>query len=106
MSPHAIRRSSQTETSNRSVREEWFNGDRISPQQGTLSGNIKYEAVEGFFKRPGKWGFVEVADVDIDADDNVYVCNRSPHPVTVFDKDGNFVHTWGEIWSSATAALL
>ena len=102
MSPHAIRRSSQTETakpiSSRGV-VQWQ--PNWPPSRGTFSGNIKYEPVEGFFKRPGKWGFVEVADVDVDADNKMYVCNRSPHPVMVFDKDGNFVHTWGEIGNNA-----
>lgn len=56
-----------------------------------------YEPVEGFFKRPSRWTFVEVADVDVDADDNVYVFNRSAHPVMIFDKDGSFLDAWGEI---------
>jgi DNA-binding beta-propeller fold protein YncE len=57
----------------------------------------RYSAVEGFFRRPRRWSFVEVADVDVDLDDNVYVFNRSPRPVMVFDKDGNFVRAWGEM---------
>ena len=31
-----------------------------------------------------------------DRSDNVYVLNRGPHPVIVFDKAGNFVTSWGE----------
>ena len=34
-------------------------------------GRDRYEVVEGFFKRPKGWTFVEVADVSVDADDNV-----------------------------------
>ena len=57
----------------------------------------RYEVVEGFFKRPRKWTFVEVADVDVDADDNVYVFSRGPRPVMIFDRDGNFLDHWGEL---------
>ena len=28
--------------------------------------------------------------------DNVYVFNRSDHPVIVLDRDGNFLRSWGE----------
>jgi streptogramin lyase len=57
----------------------------------------RYQPIDGFFKRPRKWTFVEVTDVDIDADDNVYVFNRSAHPVMVFDKSGMFLDAWGEM---------
>ena len=60
-------------------------------------GRDRYEVVEGFFKRPKGWTFVEVADVSVDADDNVYVFNRGNHPVMIFDRDGNFLDAWGEI---------
>jgi DNA-binding beta-propeller fold protein YncE len=59
--------------------------------------NGRYRAVDGFFKRPKKWPFVEVPDVSVDADDNVYVFTRSPHPVMIFDKEGNFLDSWGEM---------
>ena len=43
----------------------------------TVFGNdqYKFQVVEGFFKRPRGWPFVEVADVAVDQDDNVYVFN-------------------------------
>ena len=34
--------------------------------------------------------------VAVDSHDNVYVLNRSEHPVIVFDRDGNFLRSWGE----------
>ena len=55
-------------------------------------GRDRYEVVEGFFKRPKGWTFVEVADVSVDADDNVYVFNRGNHPVMIFDRDGQRAH--------------
>ncbi len=60
-------------------------------------GRDRYEVVEGFFKRPKRWTFVDVADVAVDPDDNVFVFCRGAHPVMVFDKEGNFLDAWGEI---------
>lgn len=59
-------------------------------------GRDRYEVVEGFFKRPKGWTFVEVADVSVDRDDNVFVFCRGNHPVMIFDKDGHFLDAWGE----------
>ena len=62
------------------------------------SGHYRYQVVDRFFKRPRKWPFMEVADVDVDADDNVYVLNRGPYAcVQIYDKDGNYLHGWGRI---------
>ncbi len=60
-------------------------------------GRERYEVVDGFFRRPKGWTFVEVADVGIDADDNVYVFCRGSHPVMIFDKEGRFLDAWGEM---------
>ena len=59
-------------------------------------GQYTYQVVERFFKRPRKWSFMEAADVDVDADDNVYVFNRGHDAaVQVYDKEGNFLDGWG-----------
>src|ERR1044071_6439471 len=50
------------------------------------SGRDLYRPVDGFFKRPKGWTFIEVGDVAVDADDNVYVFCRGAHPVMIFDK--------------------
>lgn len=60
-------------------------------------GRDRYKVVDGFFRRPKGWTFVEVADVDVDPDDNVYVFCRGTHPVMIFDKEGRFLDAWGEI---------
>jgi DNA-binding beta-propeller fold protein YncE len=60
-------------------------------------GPDRYEVMDGFFRRPKGWTFVEVADVSVDADDNVFVFCRGTHPVMVFDRDGHFLDAWGEI---------
>ena len=38
----------------------------------------------------------EVGAVAVDDKDNVYVFNRGPHPMMVFDREGNFLRSWGE----------
>ena len=60
-------------------------------------GRDRYEVIDGFFRRPKGWTFVEVADVGVDPDDNVYVFCRGTHPVMIFDKEGRFLDAWGEI---------
>jgi hypothetical protein len=32
----------------------------------------------------------------VDKSDNVYVFNRGAHPMVVFDRDGNFLRSFGE----------
>ena len=60
------------------------------------TGEYTYELVEGWAKLPEGWKFTQVAAVAVDENDFVYAFNRSPHPVIVFDPDGNFVRSWGE----------
>ena len=55
-----------------------------------------YETEEGWDKIPAGYEFPDASGVTVDADDNVYILNRGPHPVIVLDKDGNFVRSWGE----------
>ena len=59
-------------------------------------GQFTYEAREGWGRLPDGYAFKEVAAVGCDADDNVYAFNRGEHPMIVFDKDGNFIESWGE----------
>ena len=59
-------------------------------------GAHRYEVIENWGKLPDGWRFGEVAAVGVDSKDNVYVFSRSDHPMTVFDRDGNFLRSWGE----------
>jgi len=61
------------------------------------TGDYRYQVEDGFFKRPRKWSYIDVADVAVDKNDNVYVFNRSEHPIMIFDRDGNFLDWFGEI---------
>ena len=51
---------------------------------------------EGWGKLPDGWSFREAAAVGTDSNDNVYVFNRGEHPMIVFDREGNFLRSWGE----------
>ncbi|MDA8219429.1 MAG: peptidyl-alpha-hydroxyglycine alpha-amidating lyase family protein [Dehalococcoidales bacterium] len=60
------------------------------------NGNLTYEVVEGWGKLPAGWDLVEVPGVAMDSQDRVYAFNRGEHPMVVFDRDGNFLTSWGE----------
>ena len=47
---------------------------------------LPYRAVEGWAQLPAGWNFGEVAAVDVDANDNVWVFSDGPHPVMEFDE--------------------
>ena len=60
------------------------------------SGEFRYRLIPDWARLPDGWDFNEVAAVAVDSRDQVYVFSRSAHPVTVFDRDGNFLRSWGE----------
>ena len=55
-----------------------------------------YEVAEGWGKLPDGWSYREAAAVGVDSNDNVYVFSRGEHPMIVFDREGNFLRSWGE----------
>lgn len=54
-----------------------------------------YQPVPFWAKLPHPMFFKEATSVAVDSSDNVYVFNRGDHPVIIFDRDGNFLETWG-----------
>ena len=60
------------------------------------SAAYSYQVAEGWGKLPDGWSFKEAAAVGVDSKDNVYVFNRGEHPMIVFDREGNFLRSWGE----------
>jgi DNA-binding beta-propeller fold protein YncE len=60
------------------------------------TGTFTYEVAEGWGKLPDGWTYKEVAAVGVDRRDQVYLFTRGEHPVIVFDRDGNFLRSWGE----------
>jgi DNA-binding beta-propeller fold protein YncE len=67
------------------------------PVTGTIVGSGKhtYEVQEDWAKVPEGWT-MPAAAVTVDSQDRVYCFNRAPdHPVVVFDRDGQYLHSWG-----------
>ena len=62
----------------------------------TGTGEYVYEPVLDWAKLPPGWRFKEIGAVGVDREDNVYVFNRGEHPMIVFDREGNFLRSWGE----------
>ena len=60
------------------------------------SGDFLYKHVDGWAKLPQGMTFKECPGVAVDSQDNVYVLTRGDHPIIVFDRDGNFIRSFGE----------
>jgi len=60
-------------------------------------GEYRYEVVESWEQLPRGWSHGDVAGIATDSQDRVYVFNRSEHPVIVYDRDGTFLDTWGDL---------
>ena len=60
------------------------------------TGKFSYEVAAEWAKLPDGWAFGDVAAVEVDKQDRVYVFNRGEHPMIVFDRQGNFLRSWGE----------
>ena len=58
-------------------------------------GDYKYELVDGWPKLPEGWVFSMVSDAAVDSKGRIFAFTRGIHPVIVFDKEGNFVTSWG-----------
>jgi DNA-binding beta-propeller fold protein YncE len=72
--------------------------NRISGGETPLfgSGAYTYRVEDGWGKLPDGWSLNDVAAVGVDRHDRVYVFNRGAHPMIVFDREGNFLRSWGE----------
>ena len=58
---------------------------------------FRYEVVDDWAKLPDGWKWdADVAAVGVDRHDNVYAFSRGAHPMIVFDRNGNFLRSWGE----------
>jgi len=55
-----------------------------------------YEVCPGWGQLLEGWEFDHVPGVAVDSQDNVYIFNRSAHPLMIFDSDGNPLTFWGE----------
>ena len=60
------------------------------------SGKYQYELCDGWAKLPEGESFFDVCGLATDAQDRVYILNRSAHPIMVFSRDGDLLYSWGE----------
>ncbi len=60
------------------------------------SGDFKYELVDSWPQMPRYWEFAVASDVYVNSKDELHVFSRGLHPLTIWDKDGNFISSWGE----------
>ncbi len=58
-------------------------------------GDYRYDVVEGWARLPEGWVFTQVSDAAVDSRGRIYAFTRGKHPIVVFDKEGNFVTSWG-----------
>jgi len=58
-------------------------------------GDYKYQLVEGWAKLPEGWEISSVSDAAVDSQGRIYAFTRGKHPLIVFDKEGNFLTSWG-----------
>jgi hypothetical protein len=59
--------------------------------------DYRYRVVDDWAKLPPGWKWdADVAAAGVDGHDNVYVFSRGAHPMMVFDRNGNFLRSWGE----------
>ena len=59
-------------------------------------GDFRYEFVEDWAKLPDGTNFQECPGVACDSNDNVFVLTRGKNPIMVFDRDGNYMRSFGE----------
>jgi hypothetical protein len=57
---------------------------------------VEYSVVEGWEQLPKGFAHRDVAGVAVDGEDRVYLICRGDHPIIVYDKQGNFLRSWGE----------
>ncbi len=60
-----------------------------------LAPSLEYEANDCWAKRPAGLHWSEVTAVAVDSRERVFVFNRGEQPVAIFDREGNFLSSWG-----------
>ena len=61
-----------------------------------MTDQVKYDVVQGWEQLPKGFEHRDVAGVAVDQEDRVYLICRGEQPVIVYDRQGNFIRTWGK----------
>lgn len=68
---------------------------------------LEYEVLEGWGKLPNGWVYTQVAGIAVDSKDRVLILCRGEHPIIVFNREGEFIESWGEgIFANAHGAYI
>ena len=59
------------------------------------TGKYTYELIQDWAKLPEGMSFGTTSAVATDSQDRVYVFQRKDPPVVIFDRDGNYLNSWG-----------
>jgi DNA-binding beta-propeller fold protein YncE len=70
----------------------------LSPLSAELKSGppLPHKPLPNWAHLPKGWALGQTSGVSVDRNDNVWVFNRGPHPVIEFDKNGNFLQSWGD----------
>ena len=60
------------------------------------NGGFAYEVHDNWLRPPTGWDLRQIVGVAVDSKDRVYLFSRSDHPLTIFDRDGEFLGSWGD----------
>ena len=66
------------------------------PSRSFWARRVPLSGSRGLGRAAPRFTYRDGAAVCVDSKDNVYVFNRGAHPVIVFDRDGQFLRSWGE----------
>ncbi len=69
------------------------------------SSSHRYEIVEGWGRLPSGVAYGYTHGVVVDSQDRVYIHNQSKDAVIVFDREGNFIKSWGEAFADGAHGL-
>ena len=61
-----------------------------------MADQMRYQVVEGWEQLPKGFAHRDVAGVAVDQEDRVFLICRGENPVIVYDREGNFLRTWGK----------
>jgi hypothetical protein len=65
----------------------------------------QYEVIDGWAKLPEGVTLGYTHGVEIDSNDNVIIFNQSKDAVIFFDKDGNYIKSWGQEYEDGAHGL-